>query len=449
MASVDGAALVVTCLRAAGARRIFVAAGHGLDELVDALVAERVDLVAVADDELASVLADADGALAVAPALGPGVALLSGRRLRLTSDPGAVVDPIDLVVEDVPAAIAGWSLGRARSAVEYALPSGLDAPVDSSLRPLVVQRDDRLLRLSPGLAGLRIVLLVGTGVVRDGAATDVAGGAERTGASIVATPGAVGVVPASHPSWRGVVGVQVDDAIGTGLDEAELVIAVGVDDEEPGAMVPDAAQLIDLEPWHLAFLGLDWPAPTGTSDATGGADRRFVDELAALLAAHRADDSLPLHPVRAAIDVLDAVPADARVAVDAGPVGLWFVRGVLPVAAGRAVVPTRVVEGFAAAAAIVGALDGTRVVGLTTPGDPVTPRLLGLASELSLPVVVEQWGDDVAMGDASRHRAELVGALTDGGVHLQGVAVDLAAAAELVELAGPVMLWTADRPEPA
>lgn len=437
MASVDGAALVVACLRAAGARRVFVAAGHGLDGVVDVLVAERVDVVAVADDAVAAVLADADGALATAPAVGPGVALLSGRRLRLTSDPGARVDAIDVGVADVPAAIAGWSLGRARAAAEFVLPADLTGAVDESSQPLVVQRDDRLVRLSPGLAGMRTVLLVGSGVVRDGFAADVAGAAERAGASIVATPGAVGVVSPSHPLWRGVVGVQLDDAIGTGLDEAELVIAVGVDDEEPGAMAPDAAQLVDLEPWHLAFLGLDWPEV-----AAGVAPREFVDDLAAVLEDRRADGTLPLHPVRAALDVLDVVGADARVAVDAGPAGLWFVRGVVPAGAGQVVAPWRVVDGFAAACAVVGALAGASVVGITTPGDPVTPVLLGLAAELGLPVVVEQWGDDVAMGDPSRHRADLVGGLSDRGVHLLGVAVDLAAGAELVELAGPVVLWS-------
>lgn len=435
MASLVGASLVVACLRAAGARRIFLAPGNGLDALVESAVAERIDVVATIDDELASVLADADGALAAAPTPGPGVALLSGRRLRLSSRPGAVVDAVAVPMADLPAAIAGWTIGGGSAAVEFVLPVDLDVPVDDDLQPLVVQRDDRLVRLSAGLAGVRTVLLVGGRVVREGFAADVAGAAERTGADIVATPGAVGVVPLGHPRWCGVVGVQRDDAVGTGLDEAELVVAVGLDDDEPGALVPDAAQLVELEPWHLAFLGLDWPEPAV------GERSPLVDHLDALVSSHRSDESLPLHPVRAALDVADAIGPDARIAVDAGSVGLWFVRGALPIAAGRIVAPMLPAEGFAAAAALVAALDGRRVVGLTTPGSARTAALLDLASSMDLAVVVEQWGDDVAMGDASRHRADLVGALADGGTHLLGVAVDLAAAAELVDIAGPVELW--------
>lgn len=435
MAQLDGAGLVARCLRAAGVRRLFVAPGHGLEPVVDAAVAEGLPVLSVADDGLAAVLADASGALGSSVDDGPGAALLGGRRLRLSSDPGARCDAIEVTVDDVPAAVAGWSMGRGRSAVEYVLPAVLDAPVDASLRPLMVRRDDRLVRLSADLTGLRTVLLIGARVVREGAADDVVGAARRAGATVVSTPGAVGVVQLSDPAWCGVVGVQRDDAMRSGLADAELVLAVGVDDDEPGASIPDTAHLVDLEPWHLAFLALDWPLP----DAPSG--RSSTSELADVLVAHRADDSSPIHPVRAALDVLDAVDASTRVAVDAGPIGLWFVRGVLPVAAGRVVVPMRATDGFATAAALSAALDGQRVVALTTPGDPVTPALLGLAADLGLDLVVEQWGDDVGVADASGHRAALVGALVEGGVHLLGVAVDLAAATELVERSGPVVLW--------
>ena len=64
-----------------------------------------------------------------------------------------------------------------------------------------------------------------------------------------------------------------------------------------------------------------------------------------------------------------------------------------------------------------------------------------MTTDLGLDLVVEQWGDDVGVADASGHRAALVGALVEGGVHLLGVAVDLAAATELVERSGPVVLW--------
>jgi len=64
-----------------------------------------------------------------------------------------------------------------------------------------------------------------------------------------------------------------------------------------------------------------------------------------------------------------------------------------------------------------------------------------LAAALDLGIVVEQWGDDVVGGDPSQHRANLVAAMSDSGLSVTGVSVDLAAAAELVDLAGPVVAW--------
>jgi len=69
-------------------------------------------------------------------------------------------------------------------------------------------------------------------------------------------------------------------------------------------------------------------------------------------------------------------------------------------------------------------------------------ELLDLAAALDLPITVERWGDDVVTGDPSRHRADIVAAMVDPGVTVTSVAVDLAAAGELVDLFGPVVAWT-------
>jgi hypothetical protein len=66
---------------------------------------------------------------------------------------------------------------------------------------------------------------------------------------------------------------------------------------------------------------------------------------------------------------------------------------------------------------------------------------LDLAASLELGIVVEQWGDDVAGGDPSQHRANLVAAMSDSGLSVTGIAVDLSAAAEFVDLAGSVVAW--------
>lgn len=424
------ASLVSRCLRAVGATRAFAAPGHNLEAL------EGLALIPVATEAAAIALADADGRLSIAPDARPGVALLPGRRVRLSSQPGEETQALSIGVEDLPAAIAGWSLGRVFGAVEIELPTDLFAEAPEGAQPLVLQRSDQLLRLSVGLADFRTMIIVGPGVLRDGAAADVADFVTRTGAGVMTTMGAIGVVPFDHPSWCGVVGIQVDDPALGGLDACELVIAVGVDDEELGESLPMNAQLLEVEPWHLPFLATDWPAIESFA-----APSSLVEACAAVFGDHREATGSPLHPVRAVLDVFDAIDADVQVYVDSGPAGFWFARGVVPVPIGRVVVPARAADGFAISAAIVSALDGTRSVAITMPGGSLENELLDLAAALDLGIVVEQWGDDVNSGDPSQHRANLVAAMSDSRLSVTGVSVDLAAAAELVDLAGPVVAW--------
>ena len=424
------ASLVSRCLRAVGATRAFAAPGHDLESL------EGLALIPVATEAAAIALADADGRLSIAPDARPGVALLPGRRVRLSSQPGEETQALSIGVEDLPAAIAGWSLGRVFGAVEIELPADLFAEAPEGAQPLVLQRSDQLLRLSVGLADFRTMIIVGPGVLRDGVAADVADFVTRTGAGVMTTMGAIGVVPFDHPSWCGVVGIQVDDPALGGLDACELVIAVGVDDEELGESLPMNAQLLEVEPWHLPFLATDWPAIEPIA-----APSSLVEACAAVFGDHREATGSPLHPVRAVLDVFDAIDPDVQVYVDSGPAGFWFARGVVPMPMGRVVVPARAADGFAISAAIVSALDGTRSVAITMPGSSLENELLDLAAALDLGIVVEQWGDDVVGGDPSQHRANLVAAMSDSGLSVTGVSVDLAAAAELVDLAGPVVAW--------
>lgn len=425
------ASLVSRCLRAVGVTRAFAVPGHGLDAL------EGLAIVPVASAAVAVALADADGRLSRSPSARPGVALLPGRRIRLSSQPGELTAALTVAIEDLPAAIAGWSLGRVHGATEIELPADLSAEVPEGVQPLVLQRSDQLLRLSPSLADFRTMIIVGPGVIRDGVEGDVVGLVDRTGAGVMATMGAVGVIPFDHPAWCGMIGIQTDDPALGGLDDCELVIAVGVDDVELGESLPLDAQLLEIEPWQLPFLATDWPAANVARTRPS-----LIDVCAAVLGDHRDEGASPLHPVRAVLDVLDTIDSDVQVYVDGGPVGFWFVCGVVPVPAGRIIVPAHAAEGFAIAAAVVSALDGVRSVAVTTPGGVLEEELLGLAASLDLGVVVELWGDDVGGRDPSQHRADLVAAMADSGVSVSGLAVDLSAAAELVDLAGPVVAWT-------
>lgn len=437
----DVATLLSRCLRGAGVTRAFRAPGHSLP------APAGIEVIDVPEAGLAVLLADADGRLAGAPSPRPGLALLEGRRIRLSSQPGEEVLAHPLTeLEQIPGAIAGWTVGQVHAALELEIDVDLSAPCHPEVEPLTFDSDDpRLITLSPSLASMRTAIVVGPGVVRAGQAAGVAEAARLTGAAVVATPGAAGVLRPDDPSWCGVVGLQAADVALSGLAAAELVVVSGLDDAEAIDLLPETAQVLEVEPWHLPLMAAHWPEPA----AAPGGDRALVDGLAAIAERTRGDDSLPLHPVRAAADLASVLDPEELVVADPGPAALWLQRGVVARPAGSVVVPAFPVHGFAAAAALVAGLDGRSAMAVvTSPTDLVTEALLDLAASLGVTVICEVWGADAAWAAPSEHRERLVGARHEGGVQRLAVPVDLAATRELVELAGPVSAWTGRADEP-
>ncbi|CAB4615097.1 unannotated protein [freshwater metagenome] len=429
------AGLYSRCLRAAGVVRAFAAPGHGLPR------PDGIRIIDVASAELAVLLADADGRLSVAPDARPGLALLPGPRIRLGSQPGEVCDPWELdEIDALPAAIAGWSFGQVHASVEIELLLDFDAPVRADLEPITFNPGDQLMRLSPSLAPFDTFIVVGPGVVRDGQAAGVLEAAERIGAGVVCTPGAFGVMPIDHPLWRGVVGLQADDAGLAGLSGAELVIIAGIDSAEIGSVIPVDAQVLEVEPWHLGLMAHHWPEPDSGQDHPVGS--ALVDALATLAGKGRNNDSVPLHPVRAVMDVIEVLGPEAMVAVDPGPAALWMGRGLVAAPAGQLVIPGLPVKGFAVAAALVAGLDGRPALAIATaPTDPCTDELLDLAAGLDVAIVLEVWGAEAAWEQSSDHRAGLVGAMREGGISVLAAPVDFGTTAELLDIAGPVDAW--------
>ena len=442
MSASDVAGLLSRCLRAAGVTRAFRAPGHQLP------APAGIEVVDVPDPVLAGLLADADGRLARSPSARPGLALLEGSRIRLSSEPGEevlahpVLDPFQL-----PGAVAGWTVGQVHAALELELDLDRSAPAPTDVEPLTfTPADDRLVTLSPSLATMDTVIVVGSGVVRDGQVPGVAEAARRTGARVVAAPGALGVLPLDDPAWRGVVGLQERDTALSGLKGAELVIVAGLDPGEALGVVAGGAQVLEVEPWHLGLMAHRWPDPdtdhqAGPGRGAGGGD--LVAGLRAIAASGRASSALPLHPVRAVADLADVLGPEELVVADPGPAGLWLQRGVVGRPAGSIVVPSFPVHGFAAAAALVAGLDGRPAVAVaTSPTDPSTDAVLDLAASLGVTLVCEVWGAEASWASAAEHRERLVGARHEGGVQRLAVPVDLAATRQLVELAGPVVAWT-------
>jgi hypothetical protein len=414
--------LVASCLAALGATRVVGRALPGLAHL------------AVGDPGLADLVADADGRLNRI-----GVSLDGEGVLRVTSCPGAEVEP--LVVTD-PSALPG-ELARSTGqevpgAFALHLDLDLDGPAPADVEPLGLQTTLERIRLSPGLHGEVAHIIAGPGVVRSAAVDDLRRFAARTGWGVVNTFGAKGVLRWDDPLHMGTAGLQAEDFRLAGVVDTLFVVTVGVDPAEVPPGDVGTTQQIVLHPRHLAAAADDWPPPGDPPPRPP-----LYDALAAVIGPGYERDDVPLHPARATRDLGLALGPDALIVADPGPAGLWVARSFPTEGPGQVLVPATAADGIAAAIALVAGLDGRRAVAVTTdPLSPATQRLLEEARQLEVPLTVEAWGADVACDGPRERVAGLMETTARPGADVLGVPVDLGVTQELIEIAGPVTVWS-------
>lgn len=418
-------------LQAVGVTRIFGSSASGISG-VPGLGHLRVD-----EPVLASLLADAQGRII----RGPGAALLPQRRLRLSSQPGAVVVPV--VLDDpalLPEAIASWSVGSVFGAAELVLDLDLDAPAPRGVEPQVMDHAGQLMTLSPSLADFRMLVIAGPGVVRDNQVAALRAFASQAGVGVVNTWGAKGVFPWDDPHHFGTAGLQARDFELAGFGDAELVIAVGLDRDEAPIGLWAHGQVLDVEPIQLAALAYNWPEPKEVAPYP-----RLYTELARALEPLYESSRSPLSPARAARDLSLVRPKGGLVAADPGPAGLWVARTFPTVEPGSVVVPSQFVSGFAVAAAMVASLDDRPAIAVTTaPFDPITDALIDLAGSLSSSFVLAEWGADVTWSEATAHKVALRSALDAPGIAHVPTPIDFSQTKVLIEVAGEVIAWSPD-----
>jgi hypothetical protein len=415
--------LVGDCLRALGADVVF---GRPLGGL------ERVD---VPEWGLATLLADAAGRTG----RGPGVAFGPDGRLRLSTRPGTSVEA--LVVSDpdaLPSLLASFDVGYVHATREYVLDLDLDAPVSPDAEPVSYDTTGELFALSPTLADLDLVTVAGPGVVRAGQVDALAMFAAQAGCGVLNTWGAKGVFAWDSPYHFGTGGLQARDAELAGVLDADVVIAVGVDDDELAIGALGLSQVLEVEPDQLAALAFTWPEPESLPVRP-----RLYTELAAALAPLYESDAVPLTPPRAAAALARSRPGTGLVAADAGPAGLWVARTFPTTEPGSVVVPATVAPGFAAAAAFVARGRGRPSLAVTTaPVDEATLGVLALADRLDAVLAVLAWGPDGPLASADDVDDVLAGAWSGASGGVVDLPVDLAETGVLEGVAGPVVAWT-------
>ncbi len=299
------------------------------------------------------------------------------------------------------------------------------------LHPARPPAPDRLVALPVPAVESRSLVVAGPGVLAAGPAG--VGGlralAAMTGAPVLNTFGAKGVLRWDDPAHAGTAGLQRDDFFLGGVTDADLVITTGLDADETTGLVRDPARTIDVPPAHLRFAAGGWPPPTQAPTRPP-----LYVRLSETVGPLYASDAQPPPPPRA----VAALSGRGLVVADPGAAGFWVARTFPTTEPGSVVVPARPQPGFAAAAAVISALEGRHAVAVTVgPLDDLTLGLLDLARIEGLGVVLQVW-----TGEGEEVAAATAGPTAGSSVRVEPVRVDWSVLDELVAVAGPVVAWT-------
>ena len=105
-------------------------------------------------------------------------------------------------------------------------------------------------------------MLAGPAVIRTGNEAGLRALAGMTGAPVVNTWGAKGVLRWDDPHHAGTAGLQADDFVLAGLADLDVLITTGLDpDEVTSRPWQGTTEVIDVPPHQLAFAAGSWPVP--------------------------------------------------------------------------------------------------------------------------------------------------------------------------------------------
>ena len=233
----------------------------------------------------------------------------------------------------------------------------------------------------PARRGARVVVVAGPGAAHAQRGMRVLAGI--TGATVVNTVGAKGLLPWDDPLHGGTVGLQRGDAELAEVLSADLVVTTGLDRRESVSLAAalDArhGEVVDVDPAHLALAAGGWPPADGP-----GARPPFYAAVAAVAGPlYQQEGSAPWAAARLAADR----PEDGLVVAPPGPTGFWVGRTFPTAAPGSVVVPAGRPAGTAEEIALLSARAGRP----TTLVVPAPVQVEG--------VTVEVWDEGMTGGE--------------------------------------------------
>ena len=423
-----------------GVKRIWGEALPGSDD-------RQVPLhVAVREADLAVLLADADGRIGEVDGRARlGAALLPGPILHLSSKPGGTA-PLQTVgsPEEMLDALVGPTGVLIPGTMALHLDFDLHAEVPEDLSAAAQPERQTVLTLDPSMAGLRFATVVGPGVVRSAALDGLRSFSRAAGSGVFNTWGAKGVERWDSPWHFGTIGVQEGDIALAHIHDADVLVVSGLDPDELSAQDIGHPVTQEVHPAQLGALCTRWE----TTQDPPSERPPLYSELSGVLTSAYEDDSAPLSAARAALHLSGALPDGGMAVVDGGPAGFWVARAFPTSIPNSVVVPAgdpRASAGFAAAAAMICAVEDRPVLAVTDAAGADTPEtaaVLAFAQERGVPVALQVWrdptqGDTVAnWTSADQHVRLLEEHLDPEVVRVDDVPVRLGETAGLVGVAG-------------
>lgn len=373
----DTAGYIAGFLKAHGVRRVFGLPGGDNLRVIEALRKAGIDYILVHHEAAAAFMADADGQLNGRPGvcmatLGPGaVNLLDGVAnsyrerapvLAITADIDEAERPRrthqEININGLYRQVTKLSLSPTAGSLPEILPSLWRlamtppwGPVHLALSPAEASRPvpgpafepDRqhnaaaelLPDLSEALQHIRqagrIFIAAGIGVEQAGAQAELLALVETLGAPVTVTPKAKGHFPEDHRLFAGTYGAYGDEPLRDALEQADLILAVGLDGIDfikpwtfPAPVISLAQALPDDPTFHpvLAYQGDLRRMLRELTQARAGDDTTRVTAIRQRIAARMApvDPSTQRGvPPQIIFQALrQALPANGMVTVDVG-----------------------------------------------------------------------------------------------------------------------------------
>ncbi len=187
------------------------------------------------------------------------------------------------------------------------------------------------------------LVLVGNGVIRQGASEAVVRFIDRLNLPAATTFMAKGAVPFSHPSFVGTIGLQARDPVAVGLDGADLVLCIGYDmvEYDPARWNPRGDKRIvhidsapaEVDAHYILEAGIAGDIADALSRIAAratakreGVAKHLHSSLVQVIHQGGDDPAYPLKPYRVIADLRRAMAEDDVLVCDVGAHKLWVAR---------------------------------------------------------------------------------------------------------------------------